>query len=145
MLSGSLLRIAMAGVGLWLGAEAGYWVALLWDEYVIAAPFAYGEIALAWIVAGCAIGGALAVLGYRAGHRAPVAAAFLGALLAFALGPHWSPMQEHLHWGPFPSSDVHAELWRRSLLVTGMLAAGLGVLGYLLARWLRPRAKSPAV
>ena len=42
LLSGSLLRIAMAGVGLWLGAEAGYWVALLWDEYATAAPFAYG-------------------------------------------------------------------------------------------------------
>ena len=145
LVAGVLLRIAIAAVGLWLGAEAGYWIALLWDEYASPAPFAYGEVALAWIVAGCAIGGALAVLGYRAGHRAPVAAAFLGALLAFAVAPHLAPLQEHLYWGPFPSSDVHAEFWRRALLVTGMLAAALCVLGYLLARWLRPRATTAAV
>jgi MFS family permease len=145
LVAGVLLRIAIAAVGLWLGAEAGYWIALLWDEYASPAPFAYGEVALAWIVAGCAVGGALAVLGYREGHRAPVAAAFLGALLGFVVAPHLAPVQEHLYWGPFPSSDVHAELWRRSLLVTGMLAAGLGMLGYLLARWLRPRAEAAAV
>lgn len=145
LVAGVLLRIAIAAVGLWLGAEAGYWVALLWDEYAIATPFAYGEIALVWIGSGSAVGGALAILGYRFGHRAPIAAVFLGALLAFAVAPHLAPLEEHLYWGPFPSSDAHAELWRRSLLVTGMLAAGLGVLGYVSAGWLHRHAGAEAV
>jgi hypothetical protein len=141
LLSRLLLRIALAAAGLWLGAEAGYWVALLWDEYASAAPFAYGEIALVWIASGCVLGGALAVLGYRHGTRPPIAFSLLGALLAFAVAPHLAPMQDHLYWGPFPSSDVHAELWRRSLLVTGALAIALSLLGYVSAHWLhRPGA-----
>jgi hypothetical protein len=135
LLSGSLLRIALAAVGLWLGVEIGYWLALLWDEYASAAPFAYDEIALVWIASGCAIGGALAVLGYRHSSRPPVAAALLGALLAFAIAPDLAPMQDHLYWGPFPSSDVHAEMWRRSLIVTATLAAALSMLGYVSAGW----------
>jgi hypothetical protein len=145
LLSRSLLRIALAAAGLWLGAEAGYWVALLWDEYASAAPFAYGEIALVWIASGCVLGGALAVLGYWRGSRPPIAAALLGALLAFAAAPYLAPLQEHLYWGPFPSSDVHAGLWRRSLLVTGTLAAALSMLGYVSASRLhRPGAAGTA-
>jgi hypothetical protein len=140
LLSGALLRITLAAIGLWLGVEIGYWLALLWDEYASPAPFAYDAIALAWIASGCAIGGALALLGYRFGGRPPVAVVLLGALLAFAIAPHLAPMQEHLYWGPFPSSDVHAGLWRRSLLVTGALAAALSLLGNVGVGWLHGRA-----
>ena len=86
------------------------------------------------------MGGALAILGYRYGHHAPTAAVFMGTLLALALAPDWAPMQEHHYWGPFPSSDVHAEAWPRSLLVTVTLATALSLLGYVGVGWLNGRA-----
>ena len=112
-LSGSkaLVRIVIAGIGLRIGADAGFWTAILWGQFGSGAapmPTAHLDFRTIWIGSGCLFGGVLAIFGYRLGLSLPPTVAFIGAFLGLRVVRYVGPAVASLYWGPYPSSDFHA-------------------------------------
>ena len=139
------LRIAIAATGLRLGAEAGFWIAIMWDTYgSTARTVPYLEFPNVWIGSGCLAGALFAVLGYWKGLSPPTVAAFLGSYLGLLAVPAVKPAVADLYWGPYPSSDFHAlvQMWA-GFLTTCSLVLAFAASGYWLARKLEPRLAAP--
>ena len=141
----ALLRISAAAIGLRLGAEAGFWIAMMWDTYESTANAnAYLGFPNVWVGSGCLAGALFAVLGYRKGLSPPTVAAFLGSYLGLLAVPAVKPAVADLYWGPYPSSDFHAlvQMWA-GFLTTCSLVLAFAASGYWLARKLEPRLAAP--
>jgi hypothetical protein len=132
----TLLRISAAAIGLRLGAEAGFWIAMMWDTYGSTANTnAYLGFPNVWIGSGCIAGAVFAVLGYWKGLSPPTAAALLGSYLGLLAVPVVKPTVADLYWGPYPSSDFHAlvQMWA-GFLTTSSLVLAFAASGYWSAR-----------
>ena len=137
----ALLRISAAAIGLRLGAEAGFWISMMWDTYGSTANAnAYLGFPNVWIGSGCLAGALFAVLGYWKGLIPRAAAAFLGSYLGLLAVPAVKPTVADLYLGPYPSSDFHAlvQMWA-GFLTTCSLVLAFAASGYWLARKLEPR------
>jgi hypothetical protein len=137
----ALLRISAAAIGLRLGAEAGFWIAMMWDTYgSTARTVPYLEFPNVRIGSGCLAGALFAVLGYWKGLSPPTVAAFLGSYLGLLAVPAVKPAVADLYWGPYPSSDFHAlvQMWA-GFLTTCSLVLAFAAIGHWLARKLEPR------
>jgi hypothetical protein len=141
----ALLRISAAAIGLRSGAEAGFWIAMMWDTYGSTANAnAYLGFPNVWVGSGCLAGALFAVLGYWKGLSPPTVAAFLGSYLGLLAVPAVKPAVADLYWGPYPSSDFHAlvQMWA-GFLTTCSLVLAFAASGYWLARKLEPRLAAP--
>ena len=137
----ALLRISSAAIGLRLGAEAGFWIAMMWNTHGSTAnTSAYLGFPNLWIGSGCLAGALFAALGYWKGWSPPTAVAFLGSYFALLAVPTVKPAVADLYWGPYPSSDFHAlvQMWA-GFLTTCSLVLAFAVSGYWLARKLELR------